>query len=229
MQKNNLRIENLKIKLENGQSVIDDASLEFSNGEIVLLEGVNGSGKSTILNALMHHPDYIIESGKILLDNDDITKLESFELARRGFYLSLQHSPEIEGVSTIKMLWNSFKLIKNPESNISITDFKKDLEEKCKSFDLDISLLTRDVNVGFSGGQKKQAELMHMLALEPKIIFMDEPDSGVDMESVQKIFNVINYFRDKGSAILLTSHNEKIKDLKIDKIYRVENRKVIKI
>ena len=82
----------------------------------------------------------------------------------------------------------------------------------------------RDVNVGFSGGQKKQADLMHMLALEPKVILMDEPDSGVDREAVTKVYAVINYFKNKGAAILLTSHNEKIKDLHINKTYKIENK-----
>ncbi|MDQ5957532.1 MAG: Fe-S cluster assembly ATP-binding protein [Patescibacteria group bacterium] len=221
-----LKIKNLKINnTDNNLNLIEDVNLFVNEGEIVLLEGRNGSGKSTILNTIMHHPDYKIESGEVLLNDRNITRLEGFELARLSMFISLQHAPEIEGLSTIKMLYGSYKIL-NPDSSKNITNFKKELEEECNKFDLDTSLLLRDVNVGFSGGQKKQAELMHMLALNPKVILMDEPDSGVDKEAVAKVFEVIKYFQSKGAAIIITSHNEKIKSLDIARVYVVENKKV---
>ena len=249
-----LKINNLKINSsENNITLVDDATFEVSAGEIVLLEGINGSGKSTILNVIMHNPNYNIVGGKVLLNGIDVTNLEADNLAKMGMYISMQYSPEIEGVSTIKMLYKAYKFVnenKAKEGNLngesemgkefdinksenkkelSITEFKKDLEAKCESFALDSSLLMRDINVGFSGGQKKQADLMHMLALDPKVILMDEPDSGVDRGAVLKVYAVINYFKDRGAAILITSHNEKVKDLEISKIYKIENRVVTKI
>lgn len=223
-----LRIENLKInRAEDNLNLVEDATLEVNSGEVVLLEGKNGSGKSTILNSIMKHPDYVIQSGKVFLNDEDITDLDPSELAKNGIYLALQHAPEIEGVSTIKMLYGSYKIL-NPESKNSITEFKKELEEECKRFDLDTSLLMRDLNVGFSGGQKKQAELMHILALSPKVIMMDEPDSGVDKEAVEKVIKVINHFKSNGAAVLVTSHNEKIREgLNITRVYKVEERKTI--
>ena len=247
--KNILKINNLKISSsENNLVLVDNATLDISSGEIVLLEGANGSGKSTILNAIMHNPNYKIEEGQIFINDTDVTELEAHELAKMGMYISMQHSPEIEGVSTIKMLYKAYKFVNqnkteednlnNQEKNtksiigkkeLSITEFKKELEIKCELFALDTSLLMRDVNVGFSGGQKKQADLMHMLALDPKFILMDEPDSGVDREAVSKVYAVINHFKEKGAAILITSHNEKIKDLDISKIYKIQDRVVTQI
>ena len=226
-----LNINKLKINsVEGNKSLVTEASLEVAEGQIVLLEGVNGSGKSTILNAIMHNPNYVIESGKVFVGDTDVTDYSTDKLARLGVYISMQHSPEIEGVSTIKMLYKAYKFVNQKDGDtetqkgLSITEFKNELEAKCKTFELDTSLLMRDVNVGFSGGQKKQADLMHMLALEPKVILMDEPDSGVDREAVTKVYAVINYFKNKGAAILLTSHNEKIKDLHINKTYKIENK-----
>lgn len=126
-----LQIKNLRINSkENNTTLIEDASIFVNGGEIVLLEGVNGSGKSTILNAIMHNPSYEIEEGDIVMDGVDVTNLETHELAKKGIYLSMQHHPEIEGVSTIKMLYKSHKFL-SPESSKSITDFKKDIEAKC--------------------------------------------------------------------------------------------------
>ncbi len=226
-----LKIENLKIKnIENDIVLVEDVSLSVNQGEIVLLEGVNGSGKSTILNAIMHHPDLQILSGKIILNNEDITNKNATELSRLNIFYAMQHSPEIEGVTNIKMLHKAYKYIHQNDidyKDINISEFKNNLENDCDKFGLDKSLIMRDINLGFSGGQKKQADLINILALKPKVILLDEPDSGVDKEAVIKTYEIIKYFKTLGAIILLTSHNEKIKDIQIDRIYKIEN-KIIK-
>lgn len=221
-----LQIKNLKIDNNTGLTLIEEASFVLGRGEIIKLEGVNGSGKTTLLNAIFKNPDYIINNGDIILDEKSILGLQTFEMVRHGMYLGLQFSPEIHGVSTIKFLYKAFQNIYK-EDKKSIIDFKKELEEKCNMFSLDKSFLSRDLNLDYSGGQKKQASLIYVLALMPKYIFLDEPDSGVDAESLTRVYEVINYMKENGSAILLTSHNsESNNNLIFDRVYRIENKKL---
>ena len=212
--------------------LIQDASLFLKEGEIIKLEGANGSGKTTLLNAIFKNENYNIIAGDIIFNGKSILELETFELARLGMYLGLQFTPEIQGLSTIKFLYKAYENInKSKESEkdklLNIVDFKKELEVKCDMFGLDKSFLSKDLNVGYSGGEKKQATLIYILALMPKYLFLDEPDSGVDKESVEKIYKIINYLKDNGSGILITSHNSKIdKHINFDRVYKLENKKI---
>jgi Fe-S cluster assembly ATP-binding protein len=238
-----LEIKNLKIAINKEISIedknsifnvenilIQDASLTLKEGEIIKLEGVNGSGKTTLLSAIFKNPSYKIVDGDIILDNKSVLDLDTHELARLSMYLGLQFIPEISGLSTIKFLYKAYENInKDLEKSklINIVDFKKELEIKCDMFALDKNFLAKDLNVGYSGGEKKQATLIYILALMPKYLFLDEPDSGVDKESVEKIYKVINYMRDQGSAILITSHNTVIdKHINFDEVYKIENKKI---
>jgi Fe-S cluster assembly ATP-binding protein len=238
-----LEIKNLKIAINKEISIedknsifnvenilIQDASLTLKEGEIIKLEGANGSGKTTLLSAIFKNPSYKIVDGDIILDNKSVLDLDTHELARLSMYLGLQFIPEISGLSTIKFLYKAYENInKDLEKSklINIVDFKKELEIKCDMFALDKNFLAKDLNVGYSGGEKKQATLIYILALMPKYLFLDEPDSGVDKESVEKIYKVINYMRDQGSAILITSHNTVIdKHINFDEVYKIENKKI---
>ncbi len=221
-----LQIKNLKVENNTGMTLIEEASFIMNLGEIVKLEGMNGSGKTTLLNAIFKNPDYRIVSGDIILNEKSVLGFETFEMVRAGMYLGLQFSPEIQGVSTIKFLYKAFQNIYK-ENKKSILDFKKELEEKCDMFYLDKSFLSKDLNLDYSGGQKKQASLIYALALMPKYLFLDEPDSGVDTESLAMVYKVVNYMKENGSAILLTSHNtETDNNLSFDRVYRIENKKL---
>lgn len=212
--------------------LIQDVSLFLKKGEIIKLEGANGSGKTTLLNAIFKNENYKIISGDILLENKSILNSETFELARLGMYLGLQFVPEIQGLSTIKFLYKAYENInKNKESEkvklLNIVDFKKELEVKCDMFGLDKSFLSKDLNVGYSGGEKKQATLIYILALMPKYLFLDEPDSGVDKGSVENIYKIINYLKDNGSGVLITSHNTEIgKHINFDRVYKLQDKKI---
>ncbi len=228
----NLKIENLKVKLNEGdKEIISDASFELNAGEIILLNGENGSGKSSLLSAIFKHPNYNIESGEILLDNEgktiDLTNLKTFEIAKHGLYLSLQHVPEIEGVNLLQFLYRSYKNV-SEENNLSVLDFNKELQSFCDKYEINQDFLKRDLNVGFSGGEKKQAEMMHLFALKPKFVFMDEIDSGVDKEAIKKVFKIINDFnKEHGVAFCIISHREKLEDLiKIDRSYEMKDGKL---
>ncbi len=222
-----LEIKNLKIKLTediDNKSIIENANFGMNAGDIVLLEGVNGSGKSSLLNAIFKNPKYSIIDGEVLLDEKNIIGIDTHEMVRMGLYLALQHAPEIAGVSTIKFLYRAYENVNKDEKKKSIVELKNFLEEKCDEYDLDKTLLSRDTNVGFSGGEKKQAELLHILALAPSYVFMDEPDSGVDKEAVNKVYKVINDLAKSGMSILITSHNANVQNLNITKRYTIKDK-----
>lgn len=198
-----LIIKNLTVSRE-GKSIINDVSLEVHSGEIHLILGPNGGGKSTLLNAIMGHPLYKIESGEITLDTENITAIPTKEKAIKGIFLSMQHLPAVEGVTMLSFLHHAYRLIKKRE--VSVLDFYKTIESKVKEFNLDEKLLRRFVNVGFSGGEKKQGELIQMLALEPSFALLDEIDSGVDIDSLHKVFKGIEKLRKEGTGFIMVSH-----------------------
>lgn len=198
-----LIVKNLTVSRE-GKPIISDVSLEVRVGEIHLILGPNGSGKSTLLNAIMGHPLYKIESGEIALDDENITIISTEEKAIKGIFLSMQHLPAVEGVTMLSFLHRAYRLIKGDE--VSVLDFYKTIERKIKEFNLDKKLLQRFVNVGFSGGEKKQGELIQMLALEPSFTLLDEIDSGVDIDSLTKVFAGIEKLRKEGTGFIIVSH-----------------------
>lgn len=225
-----LKIENLKINLIDGEKeIVKDASFEIGTGEAIAINGKNGSGKSSLLSAIFKHPSYSIQDGKIILTRGgkevDLTDMKTFEIAREGLYLSMQHVPEIEGVNLLQFLYRSYKNIKGEESKdaLSVLEFNKEIVEFCKKYDIDQEFLKREVNVGFSGGEKKQAEMLHLFALKPNFVFMDEIDSGVDKAAIKKVFDIINDLRKNGTAFCLISHRDNLEDLiTLDRIYEMK-------
>lgn len=218
-------IKNLKVNLlEGDKEIVKDANLELDSGEVIAITGENGSGKSSLLSAIFKHPNYEIVKGEIILDAENITNLKTFEIAKLGLYLSLQHVPEIEGVNLLQFLYRSYKNV-NEENNLGVLEFNKNLEAFCDKYEISKEFLKRDLNVGFSGGEKKQAEMLHIFALMPKFVFMDEIDSGVDREAIKKVFKIINDFKnEKGTAFCIISHRENLEDLiKIDRVYEMKD------
>jgi len=204
-----LKLNNITV-LREGKTIVDDVSLEVNSGEVHIIMGPNGSGKSTLLNALMGHPAYEVTSGTIVLDGEDITNLPTEKKAGKGIFLSMQYLPEVPGVTVLSFLHRAYRMLKG--SDIAVLDFYKTLTEKVKAVGINEELLKRSVNVGFSGGEKKQGEIIQLLALEPKFALLDEIDSGVDIDSLNKVFAGIEQLRAQGlpaqagTGFLVVSH-----------------------
>jgi Fe-S cluster assembly ATP-binding protein len=194
---NLLEVRNLKVRVRN-QVIINNANLELSEKKNYVMFGPNGSGKTTLINAIMGLPQYQIVSGKIYFEGEDITNKSVEERAKLGLALAFQHPPEISGIKLSALL----KLCVGKEIKDNFSVEEKDL---INSFNLS-TFLDRDVNVGFSGGERKRAEILQILLLKPRLLLLDEPDSGVAVESLRLISEQIQRYIDgnKSTALIVT-------------------------
>lgn len=199
-----LEIKNIKINTGDTE-VVKDVSLSISSGQVHILMGPNGSGKSTLLNGIFGHPNNSLVSGSIHINGEDITNLKTEQKAQNGMFLSMQQLPKIEGVSLLQCLYSIAK--KQGNKDISIFDFHKIIKEKAEAVGIDHSFLVQNINSGLSGGEKKQTEILQLLAISPKFAFLDEIDSGVDIESLKKVFKGIEILRKEGTGFVLVTHN----------------------
>ena len=208
-----------------GETVANDISLSVSSGELVFLMGPNGSGKSSVLKALLGHPAYRAVSGEFSLDGENITALPTEKKARLGIFLSLQELPEIQGVTLEQFLYRSYKELHG--KTLSPLEFRKYAEGESAKAGLDPSFLRRPVNAGFSGGEKKMAEALQLFILKPKFALLDEPDSGVDRDSLEKVFKVIELLRAEGVGFLLVTHYPSIlKRLTPNRVYLMKSGRI---
>lgn len=198
-----LAFENVSIDAD-GTRIVDGASFSLSSGEVHVLMGPNGSGKSTLLNGVMGHPRFVVVEGKFTLDDEDITLLPTEEKAKRGIFLSQQYLPEIPGVTLVNFLHKAHRALSGEE--VSVLDFLRRSESEAKAVGIDPTFLRRQVGTGLSGGEKKQAEVLQMLALSPRFAFLDEIDSGVDVDALRLVIAGIERMREKGTGFVLVTH-----------------------
>lgn len=218
-----LKIDSLKVNIKD-KNVLKNISLEVDDGDVVAILGPNGHGKSTILKSIFNH--YAIEkkSGRIIFNNIDITELSPDEISKLGLFLCVQTPDEIQGVNMIDFL----RSISNAHSNdgVKISDLYNNIENSLKKLNLNRDILKRSVNTNFSGGEKKKSEIMQMLLINPQLLLLDEIDSGLDVDSLNDIINIINEWRseNKSKSIVIVSHNEKIFNrIKPNKVFVIQD------
>lgn len=222
------RLQFEHISVDAGEKhIVSDVSLSLSSGELHVLMGQNGSGKSTLVNAIMGHPKLVVTGGNIILDDEDITSLATEKKAAKGLFLSMQYLPEIPGVTLLNFLHRAHKAQTGEE--VSILEFYKALEAKTKEIGVDASFLKRQVGVGLSGGEKKLAEIIQMIALKPKFAFLDEIDSGVDVDALKLVKAGIEYLRKEGTAFLLITHYDTLlADMAPDHVHVMKDGKIVR-
>ncbi len=222
-----LEIKNLHVSVD-GKMILKGINLTIPKGQTVVLMGPNGSGKSTLANALMGHPSYKIEEGTVLLDGVDITSAEADERAKRGLLLSFQYPVEVQGVTLSNFLRTAYNNL-HPEKKLGVMEFHRLLKEKMASLQMDTKFSTRYLNAGFSGGEKKKAEILQLSILQPQIALLDETDSGLDVDALRIISNGINQLKKKGTGFLLITHYQRILDKVIpDVVHVLVDGKIVK-
>ncbi len=208
-----LEIKDLHAKFEN-EEILKGINLSISAGEVHVILGPNGSGKSTLGRVILGDDKYKKTQGSIKFLNNDFKGLSISKRAKLGFFLSFQTPPEIDGVSVKNLLFSAKKAI-NPEFTSSFK-FKKELVKNLEKMRLSSEFIDRDMNMGCSGGERKKLEMVSLLTLNPQIAFLDEIDSGVDVDTINAISKGINSFlKDKTKSMILVSHSEKL----LEKIY----------
>ncbi len=211
MTASTLEIRDLAVRVEE-KEILKGLSLTIRSGEIHALMGPNGSGKSTLAYALMGHPAYEITGGKILLDGEDITELSPEERAQRGLFLGFQYPVEVKGVRLSHFLWTAYRELRK-DDGLDALAFRKKLSEVARDLRMEEEILDRGINEGFSGGERKRAEVLQMAVLEPKFAVMDETDSGLDIDALRVVADAINaaFQRAEGRmGVLLITHYQRI-------------------
>ena len=213
-----LQVKNLVVNVEDTE-ILHGIDLEINRGETHVLMGPNGAGKSTLGYALMGSPRYQLTNGQIWFKGQDITEESTDKRAKAGLFLSFQNPLEVPGISLSNFIRSA--LSARTGKNIRIWDFNKDLKKAMEVLDMDPSYGFRDLNVGFSGGEKKKAEILQLLLLNPSLAILDETDSGLDVDAVRTVSKGIEeYQKSKDGALLIITHSTRIlESLHVDKTH----------
>jgi Fe-S cluster assembly ATP-binding protein len=208
-----LDIKNLQVKAE-GKQILKGIDLQVGAGEVHAIMGPNGSGKSTLARALSGHPEYEVTAGTITFDGKDLLDMDPDERAREGVFMAFQYPVEIAGVNNAYFLKAAVnakrKHFGQPE--LDAMEFMQLITEKAKLLDIDKSMLSRAVNEGFSGGEKKRNEIFQMALLEPKLAILDETDSGLDIDALKLVATGVNAMRGPERGIIVVTHYQRLLD-----------------
>ena len=222
-----LDIQNISVNIDTKQ-VLSNLSLELGAGETHVLMGPNGAGKSTLGNTLMGNPVYTIQKGKIIFDGQDITELSTDKRAKLGMFLSFQNPLEIPGISVESFIRSALQ--QTTGEKVKLFQFQKELRANMELLNMDESSANRDLNVGFSGGERKKTEILQLLMLKPKLAILDETDSGLDVDAVRTVSKGIEEYqkRHNGSLLIITHSTKILESLHVDYTHVIVKGKIVK-
>ena len=227
-----LEIKDLRVNLDDeNKEILKGVDLTVEAGKVHAIMGPNGSGKSTLSYVLSGKEGYDVIGGKVTLNNVDILEMEPEERAAAGLFLAFQYPVEVPGVGNMTFLRTAVNAQRKArgETEISATDFLKQVRERAKSLQIDADMLKRPVNVGFSGGEKKRNEILQMAMLEPKMCILDETDSGLDVDAMKLVAEGVNSLRDNGRGFLVITHYQRLLDhIKPDVVHIMANGRIVK-
>ncbi|KMO86504.1 ABC transporter ATP-binding protein [Megasphaera cerevisiae DSM 20462] len=221
-----LRVEGLKVAVE-GKEILKGLDLQINAGETHVIMGSNGAGKSTLFNAVMGNPKYVVTAGKIYFEGRDITEEPVNERAKSGIFMAFQAPISVQGITVENFIRNAKGTITGQSQRIM--PFRKKLRQQMDQLSMDRSYAERYVNDGFSGGERKKAEILQMCMLEPKLTMLDEIDSGLDVDAVRIVSETVaQYHNETNSILVITHHSEILQKLKPDFVHILINGKIVK-
>ena len=223
---NLLQINNLYANVGDKQ-ILKGLNLNINKGEIHVIMGPNGAGKSTLANCIFNNPEYKKMSGKIIFEGENISDLSTDKIAQKGVFMSFQSPVEIPGISCTNFLKTAKNKIVNKP--VKIFEFKNTIQKYVEELNMNPKLVDRNLNVGFSGGEKKKNEILQMLVLNPKLAILDETDSGLDVDAIKIVSKGIEMFKNDDNAVLIITHNTRILNhLKVDYVHVLVNGQIVK-
>jgi Fe-S cluster assembly ATP-binding protein len=228
MKSNNLlKITGLRVSVGD-KEILHGVDLTVNSDETHVLMGPNGTGKSTLGYAITGNPAYTVTEGDIVFGGESIVDMPVNERAKKGIFLSFQNPLEVPGVTLSSFIRSALE--QKTKTRLRLWDFKKKLAETMKLLDMDESYSDRDLNVGFSGGEKKKAEILQMLMLEPKLAILDETDSGLDVDAVRTVSQGVKLYRERvhGSLLIITHSTRILEALTVDAAHVMENGVIVK-
>ena len=225
-------IQNLHVNIsEVDKKIIDGINLKINPGEVHAIMGPNGSGKSTLSYTLSGKDGYEVINGDIKLDDESILELEADERAAKGIFLAFQYPIEIPGVGNLSFMRTALNSQRkyNGNNELNPAEFLKVLKDKANNLNIDMEMLKRPLNVGFSGGEKKRNEILQMALLEPRICVLDETDSGLDVDAMKQVSNGVNSLRSDNRSFLIITHYQRLLNyIKPDFVHIMAKGKIIK-
>ena len=221
-----LSAKNLSVGIK-GKEILSGINFNIMPGETHVLLGPNGAGKSTLGNTLMGNPVYTLTEGKILFDGKDVTEEKTDVRAKAGMFLSFQNPLEVPGISLETFIRSALQ--QRTGERIKLFQFQKDLQAAMQLLNMDASYASRDLNVGFSGGERKKSEILQLLMLKPKFAILDETDSGLDVDAVRTVSKGIEAYKQNGGTLLIITHSTKIlESLTVDFTHVLVKGKIVK-
>lgn len=225
-----LKIDSLRVAV-GGHEILKGLSLDVPAGEVHAVMGPNGSGKSTLSFTLAGREDYELTGGTAALDGEDIFALSPNERAAKGLFLSFQNPPEIPGVATMNFIRTALNAQRKArgEEELSAAEFLKQIREKARLVGLSEEKLKRPFNVGFSGGEKKRMEMLQLSIFEPRFVIMDETDSGLDIDALKMVGDVVNALRSPRRGFLVITHYQRLLEyIKPDRVHVLAGGRIVK-